>query len=295
MVFRKIIVFCFIFLFSGFVSYSQSIMLNLPPVVVLRDDDISLDEDENICLDSLSNMTVLGIIDPSLIPAAALYNYIWDNNLVNPYGRAFANMPDTVVIDFSQYHHPNKNPVTSDFGFRRGWRFHYGIDTRLTTGDSIYSSFDGMVRIVARGRAYGNYVVVRHFNGFETVYAHLSKHLVNVNQIVRAGEAIGLGGSTGRSTGPHLHYELRFLGQPLSPRDFIDFENFEAIYRIVDLNNDHFAYLAELEQIRYYTVRRGDTLSGISRRLGVSTDKLARLNNISRNSTLRIGQRLRYT
>ena len=289
-----VFLFSFIILIGSYNAYSQIIMVNLPPTVILSGNNISLEDDETISLDSLMSLSSLGIIDASLIPAAQLYNYVWDNEYVNPYRQRVVEIPDTVVIDFSQYCHPNKNVVTSDFGYRRG-RFHYGVDTRLQTGDSICSSFDGMVRIVQRGRAYGNYIVIRHFNGLETVYAHLSKHLVQVNQIVRAGEIIGLGGNTGRSTGPHLHYEIRYLGQPVAPRNFIDFENYTAIYRIVDLNAEHFAYVKELEQVRYYTVRRGDTLSGISRKFGVSIDRICQLNNIKRNSVLRIGQRLRYT
>jgi len=261
----------------------------------MMENDNSLDADEIICLDLLINLTSSGIIDSTMIPAAELYNYVWNNTLVNPYQQRLVNMPDTVRIDFLQYVHPNKNVVTSEFGFRRGWEFHYGIDTRLRIGDSIYSSFDGMVRIVQRGRNYGNYIVIRHFNGLETVYAHLSRPLVRVNQIVRAGEVIGLGGNTGRSTGPHLHYEIRYLGQPIPPRDLIDFENYTAIYRMIDLSSNSFAYVKELEQIRYYTVRSGDTLSGISRRLGVSVARLCQLNNIRATSILRIGQRLRYT
>jgi murein DD-endopeptidase MepM/ murein hydrolase activator NlpD len=219
---------------------------------------------------------------------------VWNNRLVNPYQWRGIDMPDTVRIDFLNYYHPNKNVITSEFGFRR-WEFHYGIDTRLKIGDSIYNSFDGMVRIVQRGRAYGNYVVIRHFNGLETVYAHLSKPLVSVNQVVRGGEVIGLGGNTGRSTGPHLHYEIRYLGQPIPPKDLIDFENYAAIYRMIDLCANQFEYVKEIEQVRYYVIRSGDTLSAISRRLGVSIDRLCQLNNIRRTSILRIGQRLRYT
>jgi len=281
-----------LFLFISICAYSQNV-INLPPTVILT--EVSLEDDETVPLDSLMIMSSLGIVDSTLIPAAKLYNYIWDNRTVNPYKQRLVDIPDTLLIDFSHYCHANRNVVTSEFGFRRGWQFHYGIDTRLKTGDSIYSSFDGMVRIAQRGRAYGNYVVIRHFNGFETVYGHLSKIFVRVNQVVRTGEIIGLGGNTGRSTGPHLHYEIRYLGQPISPRELIDFENFTARYRIVDLCAQHFAYVKELEQVRYYIVRKGDTLSGISKKVGVSVDKLCQLNNIKRNSILRIGQRLRFT
>ena len=286
---------CVLFLCIGICVYSQSIIKNLPPVVILQETDISLDEDETVSLDSLMNLSSLGLIDSTIVPAAKLYNYVWDNQIVNPYQWRGVDMPDTVVIEFSQYYHPNRNVVTSDFGFRRGWQFHYGIDTRLKTGDSICSSFGGMVRIVLRGRAYGNYIVIRHFNGLETVYGHLSKTFVTVNQVVHAGEIIALGGNTGRSTGPHLHYEIRYLGQPISPKELIDFETYTAKYRKLDLNAQYFEYVKELEQVRYYTVRQGDTLSGISRKVGVSIDRLCQLNNIKRTSILRIGQRLRCT
>lgn len=285
---------CALFLFVSICAYSQNV-INLPPAVLLTESDISLEEDEAIGLDSLMNLTSLGLIDSTVIPAARLYGYVWDNRMVNPYRQRVINMPDTVLIDFSQYCHANKNVVTSGFGFRRGGRFHYGIDTRLKTGDSICSSFGGMVRIVQRGRAYGNYIVIRHFNGLETVYGHLSKTFVKVNQVVRAGEIIALGGNTGRSTGPHLHYEVRYLGQPIPPGDLIDFENYTAKYRLLDLSAGHFAYAVELEKVRYYTVRRGDTLSGISSKVGVSVDRICRLNKIKKSSVLHIGQKIRYT
>ena len=295
MKFVKKLLFDTLFLFISICAYSQNVINHLPKAVILTESEISLEEDEVISLDSLINASSVGVIDSAIIPAAKLYDYVWDDLQVNPYKRRVIDMPDTALIDFSNYCHPNRNAVTSEFGFRRGWQFHYGIDTRLKTGDSICSSFGGMVRIVQRGRAYGNYVVIRHFNGFETVYGHLSKTFVKVNQVVRAGEIIALGGNTGRSTGPHLHYEIRYLGQPISPRDLIDFENYTAKYRIVDLCADYFAYAKELEPVRYYTVRRGDTLSGISGKTGVSVDKLCQLNNIKRTTILRIGQRLRYT
>ena len=293
-VIHKVII-CILCLYISIPVYSQDFIKHLPlPIVVsLPEIDITLEEDEVVSLGLL--MDSIGAIDPDIIPAAKLYNYMWNNQQVNPYQQRVIDMPDTVVIDFLNYCPPNKNVVTSEFGFRRGWQFHYGIDTRLRVGDSIYSSFGGMVRIVQRGRAFGNYIVIRHFNGLETVYGHMSKNLVKVNQVVHAGEVIGLGGNTGRSTGPHLHYEIRYLGQPLPPRDFIDFENHTAKYRKFNLNAENFAYVKELEQVRYYTVRSGDTLSGISKKMGVSVDRLCSLNNIKKSSILRIGQRIRYT
>ncbi|MDR2848004.1 MAG: peptidoglycan DD-metalloendopeptidase family protein [Bacteroidales bacterium] len=280
----------FVLLFVFETAYSQL----LTDSIQLLQEDVSIEDDE-IGIDSLIALVNNGSIDSTTIPAAKLYGYRWDNVFVNPYNRRLADMPDTAIIDFSQYCHPNKNVVTSDFGFRKGWRFHYGIDTRLKVGDTICASFDGMVRISKRGRAYGNYVVIRHFNGLETVYAHLSRTLVKVNQVVHAGEVIGLGGNTGRSTGPHLHYEVRYLGQPIPPRDVIDWETYQAKDARLYLNAGHFAYVKEIEQIRYYVVRKGDTLSGIASKTGVRVSKLCELNRIKKTSILRPGQRLRFT
>lgn len=115
--------------------------------------------------------------------------------------------------------------ITSKYGPRRR-RMHKGIDLKVLKGDTIRAAFNGKVRIKAfERRGYGYYVVLRHPNGLETIYGHLSKILVEENQIVRAGETIGLGGNTGRSTGSHLHFETRFLGQAINPAEIIDFEN----------------------------------------------------------------------
>lgn len=89
---------------------------------------------------------------------------------------------------------------------------HNGLDIKVYIGDTIRAAFSGKVRMVKyERRGYGKYVVIRHENGLETVYGHLSKQIVDENQYVEAGEPIGLGGNTGRSTGSHLHFE-RVLG-----------------------------------------------------------------------------------
>lgn len=136
-------------------------------------------------------------------------------------------MPDSCVIDCSTFVLPmdSMTRVTSKYGPRRR-RMHKGIDLKVQIGDTIRAAFDGKVRIKNfERRGYGYYLVIRHPNGLETVYGHLSKFLVGVNDIVRAGDPIALGGNTGRSTGSHLHFETRFLGQAINPADIIDFEN----------------------------------------------------------------------
>jgi len=106
--------------------------------------------------------------------------------------------------------------ITSRYGIREGGK-HFGIDFRLDVGDTVYSVFCGKVRIAKWDDSYGYVVVVRHYNMSETVYAHLDKLLVTVNQEVVVGESIGLGGNTGVSTGPHLHFEIRYKGFPIDP------------------------------------------------------------------------------
>ena len=133
-------------------------------------------------------------------------------------------LPETYRIDLRNYCMPTPSRViTSQFGPRWG-RQHRGLDIKVYIGDTIRAAWSGKVRIVKyEGKGYGNYVVIRHANGLETYYAHLSKHLVRENQTVRAGEPIGLGGNTGRSTGSHLHFETRLCGVALNPAIFFDF------------------------------------------------------------------------
>ncbi|MCL2502358.1 MAG: M23 family metallopeptidase [Bacteroidales bacterium] len=220
---------------------------------------------------------------------------VWNESLVNPYGIRLVDMTDTIKIDMRGYVPPTLKYVTSDFGFRRG-QFHYGIDLKVHRGDSVYCAFDGQVRITLnQRRGYGQYVVVRHNNGLETLYAHLSKTLVKPGQIVKAGEVLGLGGNTGRSTGYHLHFETRYLGNVINPNDLYDFEQGAVKNEVFFLSAKNFEYVKEVEKIRFWTVRKGDSLSRIAARTGVSVSKLCALNNIKSTSVLRIGQRIRYT
>lgn len=150
----------------------------------------------------------------------------WDSQSVNPYGN-LVTIPERHDIDVSEYVAPVPGYVTSNYGYRsRFRRMHYGIDLKLQVGDTVRAAFSGKVRLTKyEGRGYGYYVVVRHPNGLETVYGHLSRFLVKPNQVVKAGEPIALGGNTGRSTGPHLHFEARYLGVPINPANIFDFEN----------------------------------------------------------------------
>lgn len=167
-------------------------------------------------------------------PSSHLYP-TWDNSRGRTYG---VTMPREFSIDLRGFSMPcDSRLVTSHYGYRRSFRRnHYGTDIKVYVGDTIRSVFDGKVRVVAyEGKGYGNYVVIRHANGLETVYGHMSRHLVRENQVVRSGEPIGLGGNTGRSTGSHLHIETRFLGEYIDPERIFDFE-------ARDVKGDYYVY-----------------------------------------------------
>ena len=223
------------------------------------------------------------------------------NEWVNPFRGKKVDMPDSCVIDCSTFVLPmdSMTRVTSKYGPRRR-RMHKGIDLKVQIGDTIRAAFDGKVRIKNfERRGYGYYLVIRHPNGLETVYGHLSKFLVGVNDIVRAGDPIALGGNTGRSTGSHLHFETRFLGQAINPADIIDFENSiphqdQYVFRNVKINGRKSnIYTSSNSQMVYHRVKSGDTLGKIARIYGTTVNELCRLNGLKSTSMLRIGQSIR--
>lgn len=232
----------------------------------------------------------------------SLHDYFatWDSRNINPYEIDAAKFADTVslhlidsLMDLNWSPPLEHTHVTSSFGFR-GYRWHYGTDIRLNTGDSVRTVFDGIVRIKKYDpKGYGYYLLVRHKNGLETLYGHLSKQMVEVGDEIKAGDVIGLGGSTGRSSGPHLHFEFRYQGNPLNPGDIYDFKHNALSADSLTISPETFSYVKEARKIHFHKVRRGDTLSGISRRYGVSMNKICSLNGIRKTSVLRVGQRLR--
>ena len=264
---------------------AQDRMASIAPI------DIKMRTIDSIALVRLGEQESLADLQ---FPAAALYP-TWNNDYTRSYG---VQLPAEYKIDLRRFHMPcDSRMVTSHYGYRRSFRRqHYGTDIKVFIGDTIRAAFSGKVRVVSyERRGYGNYVVIRHPNGLETVYGHMSKNLVKPDQIVKAGEAIGLGGNTGRSTGYHLHLEFRYLGNPINPNDIVNFETHEIHKPVLVLNAQTFAYKAEIDKIRYWTVKKGDTLGRIAYRTGVSVNKLCSLNGITKNTVLRIGRKIRYT
>lgn len=256
---------------------------------------------------------------PSFQQVSGVYDNHWNDSSTNPYGIEQNDLPDEwaiwLVDSLDQYHCPYQGSVyhRGKFGVRRGRR-HQGVDIPLKTGDPVYATFTGKVRVSKYWGAFGNLVVIRHDNGLETFYAHLSKRNVEVGDWVNAGDVIGLGGSTGRSTGPHLHFETRHNGFAFDPQWLIDFEKGILRHRLFVLKKKYFNIYsnyeqdfedeikneeddkkedAEREAMRWYTIKSGDTLGRIAINNGTTVNALCKLNGIKSTTTLKIGRKIR--
>lgn len=282
---------------------------------------------------SVDTLTFQQLLDReySGLPAEDLYAD-WENK----YAHRATQLPDEYKIDLRDFCMPTPSRViTSNFGPR--WRRqHKGLDIKVYVGDTIRSAFSGMVRMVKYEAAgYGKYIVIRHDNGLETIYGHLSKQLVKENQRVKAGDVIGLGGNTGRSFGSHLHFETRLCGVALNPAIMFDF-------RAQDVTGDFYVYrkstyardAAEATRLRgvrgngsynpadvnstataanrnadkasskkavasaprkVHKVKKGETLYRIATKYGVSVEQLRKLNGLGKNANIRPGQLVRYS
>lgn len=224
--------------------------------------------------------------DREFVKDSSIYTKYWDTGTLFPYKEyPLSEMPASLAIDLVDslkcYHYPHKGSIRSKYGIRHRRR-HQGVDIPIKTGDPVYATFNGRVRISEYNRGgYGNLIIVRHDNGLETYYGHLSERLVQSGEWVEAGQIIGLGGSTGRSTGPHLHFETRYYGQAFDPERLIDFESGilrrqtfllkKSFFDIRSNAGQDFDDEAEVEKadkkeaaeraaVTYHTIKSGDTL-----------------------------------
>lgn len=254
--------------------------------------------------------------------AKNIYGNHWNNDGVNVYKNM--SKPEELVINLKDFSMPIKSRiVTSNFGYRpRFRRNHYGIDINGCTGDTIYAAFAGKVRVRKYdAKGFGYYIVLRHNNGLETVYGHLSKQLVNVNQEVKSGQPIGLCGNTGHSFGSHLHFETRVLGEAINPALMFDIAAADIVsetytYRSKGSNNVAPVPIAEpvLAQAtpkepakapvavagqnktkaktksKTHNVQKGESLYSIARKNNTTVAEICKRNRIKENSTLRPGQ-----
>ena len=259
-------------------------------------------------------------------PAADLYQD-WENYTAH---RETA-LPDTFRIDLRGFAMPTESRVlTSNFGARWG-RQHKGLDIKVYIGDTIRAAFSGKVRVVRNEgdhTGYGKFVVIRHYNGLETIYGHMSKWLVNPDQEVRAGEPIGLGGNTGRSTGSHLHFETRLCGVALNPALMFDFRNQDVTGDFYTFRKNTYSRESaqanrlrgvsgssassaddqlfaqntnkkssnkrNIASTRFHKVKKGETLYSIARKRNTSVNAICKLNGIGKNMKLLPGQILKY-
>lgn len=237
------------------------------------------------------------------------FDEYWNNDKIHAYKEIDPKtLPDEVDLLLVDSVHGYSAPITghvrSRFQFRRT-REHKGTDIPLTVGDPIRAAFDGKVRIVLPPKmsgGYGNLVVIRHPNGLETYYGHLSRHNVVENDVVKAGEIIGYGGNTGRSTGPHLHFETRYHGQAFDPERIINFETGELRDTLITIKKHYFSIYShygqtdeesiQASQRIVHVIRSGDTLSGLAAKYHTTVKKICSLNGFSASKTLRIGQRV---
>ena len=274
---------------------------------------------------TVDTLSIQSIIEREMTenPSAQLYDD-WNN----VYAHRATELPDSFRINLRNFCMPTTNRViTSKMGPRWG-RMHKGLDIKVYIGDTIRAAFSGKVRIKKYERAgYGKYLVIRHNNGLETIYGHMSDWLVEENQVVKAGQPIGLGGNTGRSTGSHLHFETRLCGVALNPALLFDFvnqdvtadyymfrkETFEhesvainknllleggrsnELSKEADNNNGRNRNVREFSETKYHKVSVGETLTSIAKRRGTTVAQLCKLNHLTRDVKVRPGQILRYS
>ncbi|MGV8093807.1 MAG: peptidoglycan DD-metalloendopeptidase family protein [Mangrovibacterium sp.] len=237
------------------------------------------------------------------------YKDCWNSTQIRYAQNMLPPREDTITITLVGPHDhpfvlPVKGKVISKFG-RRGGRIHTGTDIKLNSGDTVRCAFDGRVRLAKRFSGYGNLVLVRHKNGLETIYGHLKDIKVNVNDTIKAGDLIGLGGRTGRATTDHLHFETRFLGEPFDSNKYIDFETFTLNCDKIYYKNRQFetdlanfkskpvqtqsAMLAGTDGVNEHVICKGDNLWKIARRYNTTINKLCAANNIPPDKVLKIG------
>lgn len=239
----------------------------------------------------------------------------WDHTVYNPFKNEVVVFPLKLEFKDSIYASPigKDKVITSRYGWRRG-RAHKGIDIDLVTGDSLFAMFDGIVRMSRYSSGHGKTVVVRHYNGLETVYAHLSAYGVKENDSVVKGQYIGKGGVSGNARGSHLHLVINYKGISINPEYLFEFNTTNSIRsktiwvtqqwtrpyihnskrpsKIIPLLSEDEALASLTRQKKIYVVKRGDTLSRISQKNNVTIAALCKINSIRKNAVIKPGQKL---
>jgi murein DD-endopeptidase MepM/ murein hydrolase activator NlpD len=311
---KRIISLFIILVFSIYGSVAVAQQLVHEPAGVMGENDT---EEAGILLPP-SLTAIPAIMD---IPFLARYYTSWDTLCVRRYTEIPPKPGDSVdLVLFNDYStgfvFPIEGSLLSPFG-HRGRRVHSGVDIKLEAGDPVGSAFDGVVRMARYYAGYGNCVVVRHYNGIETLYGHLSKIKVRVNEQVKAGDIVGLGGHTGRASCNHLHFETRFQGRAFNPKQIINFETFSLLSdtftvtkATYGLSRDYLPGKSNHNMLasddgkvkskaksskskKYHTIKSGDTLGAISRKYGTTVKQICSINGIKPSKKLQLGTKLR--
>ena len=252
---------------------------------------------ENYILQHDFYNSLTAFYDSTEYPAGSIYKG-FNTQEIHPYSEDLSKNDTSITLtlvdsnNFCLFSMPIEGVITSNFGWRDG-RNHNGIDIDLEVWDPVHAAFDGMVRIAKYHKGYGRVVVIRHYNGLETIYAHLHRFKVKAGDIVSAGQVIGLGGSSGRSTGSHLHFEVRFKGKPINPKSLIDFKENRLLSSELVLTKTRWSYAAYPKGVKFYTIQPGDFLYKIAKQFGTTVSKICEMNGIKRNSVLIAGKKLR--
>jgi murein DD-endopeptidase MepM/ murein hydrolase activator NlpD len=222
----------------------------------------------------------------------------WNTSSLNMYQVNMTRFMDTLSYSFDEqgmkYTVPHGGRVTSGFGPRNlfGRHFHKGLDIDLETGEPVVAALPGVVRIAsAAHRGYGNCVVIAHEGGLETLYGHLSQLDVVEGQIVQSGQKIGLGGSTGQSTGPHLHFELRVFGEQVDPLKVFDALTMQPKSKDFKVDPSWFDHLLT-DHDHFHVVAAGQTLDEISAMYELDKEFLCQINHLKADASLPEGTRL---
>lgn len=221
----------------------------------------------------------------------------WNTRMLFPYPDSLYKSDTLIDLDLSPaisgpFVYPFNGTFTSGYGWRDS-AFHRGIDIDLNRGDTVHAAFTGMVRFAGKQGGYGNVVIIRHYNGLETVYAHLWKIKVKPGDIVTSGQLVGLGGNTGHSTGTHLHFEIRFRGVAINPAYFISISERKLLCEKVSLVRTKQGYAVRPMNLIYHTVQRGDNITKIAQQYGRTVKDIRNFNGWDSNPRLKQGQQVR--
>lgn len=224
--------------------------------------------------------------------STGLFSAQWINDQIFAYRMKPDSIRDTLIV-LTRNDRIFTLPIYGKI-FRGFMYTHKGLDIKLDRGDTVRAAFDGVIRYAKYNRGgFGNLIIIRHYNGLETYYAHLSKLNVKVNQVIKSGDLIALGGSTGRSRGPHLHFEMRYKDIPLDPLKIIDFDNKKLISSTFPITKKVFYPTDYVTNSKVIKIKKGDTIGHLARKYHTSVKEICAMNKIKPNTTLRVGRSIR--